>query len=75
MQNKFPQLILAGYGEQVLQDQTGGAVLGDTGPSQRTYFSQVLSSNYSHLAGKHNVKVGATSGACRRTSSAGLKGL
>jgi hypothetical protein len=58
VQNKFPQYILAGYGEQVPQDQTGGAVLGDTSSSERTYRSQMLSANYSQFAGRHNVKIG-----------------
>ena len=58
VQKKFPQYILAGYGEQVPQDQTGGAVLGDINPSERTYYSQVLSGTYSHLAGAHNIKIG-----------------
>jgi trimeric autotransporter adhesin len=57
--DKFPQIIMAGYGEQVPQDQTGGAVLGDTSPSERTYFSHVLSGNWAKFIGTHNLKIGA----------------
>jgi hypothetical protein len=56
---KFPRIVAEGLGELVPQDQTGGAVLGDSGPADRVYYTQVASGSYAKFIGRHNLKFGA----------------